>query len=65
MVDVCALNEGNIAEISLDSLDTITEGMTPYPRRYVLPLNAGTEVFTLIIICKTLLYFPPLFMSVF
>ena len=44
MVDVCALNDGRIVEIDMSSVDTTTEHLKPWSRRYVLPLNVGSEV---------------------
>ena len=44
VVDVCALNDGNIGDIDMDSLDATTEHLKPWARRYVLPLNVESEV---------------------
>ena len=45
VVDVCALEDGSIAEITLDTLNqNYPETLKPKSRRYVLPLASGNVV---------------------
>ena len=45
VVDVCALEDGSVAEITLDTLNQIyPESLKPKSRRYVLPLGGESEV---------------------
>ena len=45
IVDVCALEDGGVAEITLDTLDqNYPEYLKPKSRRYVLPLGSESKV---------------------